>query len=148
MGYCTVADIQAEFKTISFSSTSLVTDATVQTFITEASAVIDSKVGQRWVTPITADATSLALMSIYCRVLVSARVKGILENKQTTNVDANQNVKVFGMSASDVMKALEQIRNGETQLSGATLALANAAFYSNNNQNNVQPVFHKNTKQW
>jgi phage gp36-like protein len=153
MGYCTYLAIQADFKSLTFlsssaSPTSLVTQEAVTQFINEASALIDSYVGQRWVTPITADATALALMSLFCRTLVADRVRGILANKQQTNTDANAQVKSDGYSVKDVMKALIDLKNGDMQLSGAMLLLGNAAFYSNNNQNSVTPRFSKNRRQW
>lgn len=148
MSYCTVSDVQADFKTITFTSTSLVTSVAVTQFITEADALINSYVGQRWTTPITADATSLALMSLLSRTLVSSRVKGILENKQVTNTDANQNVKGNEFTVKDVLSMLAEIKAGNVQLSGASLLLANAAFYSNNQSRNIQPKFHKNRKEW
>ena len=148
MSYCSVSDIQADFKAIVFNSTANVTDTAVTQFIVEASALIDAYVGQRWVTPITADATSQALMSLFARTLVSDRVRGIIANKQQTNTDANQQVKSDGYSAKDVMKALNDIKNGDMALSGATLILANAGFKSNNYLRNEQPVFQKDRRQW
>ena len=63
MGYCQPSDVQADFKSVQFTTTSLVTQAAVTQFIAEASALIDSYVGTRWVTPITNDATSVALLA-------------------------------------------------------------------------------------
>lgn len=148
MAYCTVADVQAEFKNVSFGTGTNVTSAAVTKFITEADALINSYVGARWVTPITGDADALALMSLYSRTLVSTRVRGILANLQQTNTDANQQVKSDGFSAKDVMLGLEAIKQGQIQLSGATLLLDNAGFTSNNYQNGIQPSFNKGVKQW
>lgn len=146
--YCQVSDVQSDFKSISFTSGSNVTDAAVTGFITEASALIDSYVGQRWVTPISGDAGSLALMSLYCRTLVSERIRGIMANKQTTNADANQEVRGVGYKTSDVMQALKDISTGLIQLSGASLVNANASFKSNNFDRGIQARFHKNRRQW
>lgn len=148
MSYCVFTDIQEDFKTIAFDSSSLIKDTQVTKFITEASALIDSYVGTRWVVPITADASSLALMSLFCRTLVADRIRGILANKQQTNTDANQQVKSDGYSVKDVMKALTDIKNGDTQLSGAALLLAGSAFYSQNYATNQTPRFNKNRRQW
>lgn len=148
MAYTTAADVQADFKGTTFGSGTLVTSAAVTQFIVEADALINSYVGQRWTVPITADTTSLALMSLFSRTLVATRVRGILENKQTTNVDANQQVKADGYSVKDVMKALNDIKNGDMQLSGASLLLASSAFYSNNQAHSTPHTFHKGRKQW
>ncbi len=148
MSYCTVADIQNDFKTITFASSGFITSAAVTQFIVEAQALIDSYVGSRWVTPITADVSSLALMSLYCRTLVSARVRGILANKQTTNADGNQNAGYEGLSVKDIMNGLVAIQQGNMQLSGATLLLQGGGFFSNNQQSGLQPRFQKSRRQW
>lgn len=147
MAYCATTDVQAEFKNIDFTS-GFVTTATVTQFINEASALIDSKVGMRWTVPITGNADSLALLSLFCRTLVADRVRGILANKQQTNTDPNKQVKSDGYSVRDVMAALEQIAKGLMQLPGAVLLNATASMYSNNAQMGVQSRFKRNLKQW
>lgn len=148
--YCTVPDIQGEIKGIDFSATgALVTTSTVTGFITEASALVNSYVSQRWVTPITADDESLALMSLYTRTLVVDRVKRILRNKQVTNTDGNQAVRSDGgLTVSEVMKALQGIAAGSMNLSGATKQLPDSGFYSNNQARGQSPTVFKNRRQW
>lgn len=153
MGYCSVQDIQDDFKAVVFlargaNPSSLVSIEAVDGFINEASALIDSYVSQRWATPITADDTSLALMSLYARSLVATRVKGILQNNQQSNKDSNQNVLAAWLSVKEVLAGLTAIKNGEANLPGATLALPDGVFYSNNEANNRQPHFRKDRKQW
>jgi phage gp36-like protein len=148
MSYCAYTDVQSDFKSLTFTSTSLVTDSAVTQFCLEASALIDSYVGQRWTTPITADATSLALMKLFARTLVADRIRGILANKQQTNTDGNAQVKSDGYSVKDVMKALNDIKNGDMTLSGASLILDNAGFISRNHSVNETPKFQKDRKQW
>lgn len=148
MSYCAVADVQAEFKAVQFTTDSFVTSASVTQFILESDALINSYVGSRWVIPVTGDVNSLALMSLFSRTLVADRVRGILANKQQTNTDANQQVKSDGFSTKNVMAMLLDIKNGNLQLSGASLLLANASFVSNNFERNSQPRFRKDRKQW
>lgn len=148
MGYCSVTDIQGEFKALVFNSTSVVKDTTVSGFIDEASALIDSYVSGRYLVPITGT-SSLLLMSLYCRTLVADRIRSIIEAKQQTNTDANQNVRqAGGLSVAQVIKALGDIRDNNTLLTDATKVLAGAGFYSNNYNQGVTPVFRKNRKQW
>lgn len=147
MSYCAVADVQAEFKAVTFTTTSLVTSTSVTSFITEASALIDTYVGGRYVVPITG-ASALALMSLFARTLVADRVRGILANKQQTNTDANQQVKSDGFSTRDVMKALNDIKSGLAFLPDAILANPNASMFSNNYESGINPQFRKSTKQW
>lgn len=145
MDYCSVTDVQGEFKATVFSGTSLVTLSSVASFITQTSALIDSYVGARWVTPVTGQ-SSLSLMQLYCITLVANRIRAILAVKQTTNVEANQDVKQPGMSTGDVLKCLADIKNGNVQLVDGTLLLASAGFYSNTS--GVSPHFRKNRRQW
>ncbi len=152
MSYCAYGDVQADFKATVFlaaaaNPTSLVTQEAVTQFIVEASALIDSYVGQRYATPVTGS-SSLSLMSLFARTLVADRVRGILANKQQTNTDANQQVKSDGYSTKDVMKALNDLKNGDSTLIDATLLNAHASFYSNNATLGVQGRFHKNRREW
>lgn len=147
MGYCVVADVQADFKATQFNASSLVTDTAVTQFIVEASSLIDAHVGSRYVTPITGT-MALSLMSLFCRTLVADRVRGILANKQQVSTDANQQVKSDGFSTKDVMKALQDIKDGVTTLTDATLLNVNASFYSENYSTGVNPRFNKNRRQW
>lgn len=149
MGYCSVSDIKNDFKSFVFNGTSIVTDTAVTGFITEAGALIDANVGQRYVAPVTGDPSSLALMSLFCRTLVSERVRGILSNKQAVSIDANAVARGYeGLTSKDVLKSLNDIKNGALNLSGASLLNSSASFYSNNVQNNVTPRFRKNTRAW
>lgn len=147
MGYCTYQDVQADFKNIQFAAGQFVTDTAVTQFIVEASALIDSYVGGRYATPITGT-QALALCSLYCRTLVADRVRGILAVKQQVATDANQQVKSDGFSTKDVMKALNDIKNGDSTLIDAILNNASASMYSNNFERGVSAKFHKNRRQW
>jgi hypothetical protein len=149
MGYCQVSDVQADFKTYVFNSTSVISSTTVTGFINEASALIDSYVGGRYQTPITGT-QSLLLMSLYCRALVVSRIQGITEIKQQTNITANQTGggQSAGLTVAQVLKNLSDIRDNNTLLSDATLKVAGAGFYSNNYEQGVNPRFRKNRRQW
>jgi phage gp36-like protein len=148
MGYCVFADVQTEFKNITFTPTSNVTDSTVTSFIAQASALIDSVISSRYQTPITQDATALALLQYLCITLVSDRIRNIIETKQQTNTDGNANARGDKFDSSDVMVTLNEIKDGEVLLSGATLNIPTASFFSNNAQGSVSPRFQKNRRQW
>jgi phage gp36-like protein len=148
MSYATPANIEGDFKNTSFTSTTLVTDSDVLRFIAESDALINSYVGTRYVVPITADADSLALMRLYSVTLTADRIKKILEVKQLTNTQANQDVRgAFG--TADVMRALAAIQKGNAVLSGAVLAAGSSGvFYSDNAANGRTPEFSKDKSQW
>lgn len=148
MAYCTATDVQADFKAIVFNSTSMVTSTAITDFITEADALINSYVGARWTTPITANSDSVALMKLCSRTIVADRIRGILANKQQTATDANQQVSSDGFSVKNVMALLNDIKLGNVQLTGADLLLPNAGMFSNNYERNELPRFRKNRKSW
>ncbi len=147
MAYATTAEVQADFKSVVFSTITLVTSADVAQFIVEADALINSYVGMKYSTPVTASDSALSLLKLFSRTLVSDRIKKILEVKQATSTSANQDVR-GAYSSRDVMKALEAIKNGELSLDGATSLVSGGGFYSRNSAQNEVPIFEKGTKQW
>lgn len=147
MAYSTSAEVQSDFKNLPLSTTTMVTLADVEQFIVEADALINSYVGMRYETPVTADASTLALLKLFSRTLVADRVKKIMEVKQTTNQSANQDTR-GAYSTRDVMLALKQIKDGDLKLSGATLNASNGGIFSNNVANEEEPTFKKGYKQW
>jgi hypothetical protein len=152
MAYSEVSDIESDFKDIEFlaaaaTPTSLVTEEDVDQFITEADALINSYLSMRYETPVTGGSEALELLKLYSRSLVASRIKGIMQVKQATNTDANQNVRE-GLSTKDVLKLLEDLRDNKTSLTGATLLAVSGLFYSKNYANQVCPTMKKGTKQW
>lgn len=147
MAYCTVAEVESDFKNLDFKTNTLVTSADVTQFITEADALINSYVGMKYEVPVAGGSGALGLLKLFSRTLVADRVKKILEVKQVQNTAANQDVR-GAYSTRDVIKALEQIKKGELSLEGASPLVSGGGFYSNNYANGVDPVFKKDERQW
>lgn len=145
--YCSVADVQTEFKNLQITSNSFITTTTVSNLIDEASAYIDSCVGTRYVTPITG-AISLNLFRMLAKVLVAERVRTIIGVSQKTNTDANPHDSGGGFTVADAMHTLQEIMDGVMPLNDSTLLLASAGFQSNNFNMGVNPRFKKSLKQW
>lgn len=148
MPYSTNAEVQADFKQMEFTTESNVTATDVDQFILESDALINAYVGQRYVVPVTAGTSALALLKLFSRSLTACRVKAILEAKQQTSKGADQNVRTDLLSYRDVIKELEKLRDGEIALDGATPLVVGGGFYNNNVANCVQPVIRKDEKQW
>lgn len=147
MAYAASADVESEFKNIAFTSTSNVTTTDVAAFITQADALINSYIGMRYQTPVTANEETLALLQLLSVTLVADRIRKILEVKQASpNDGANQSVR--GFSSIDVMKLLTQIKDGKMTLAGATPLVSGGGFYSNNYAESVVPVFKKDEVNW
>ncbi len=147
MAYTTAAEIEADFKDMTFTSTSNVKTDDVTQFIVEADALINAYVGARYTVPVTSG-DGLNLLKLLSRSLVAQRVKALLEVKQDTSKDANQSVKGVLLSAKEVMAILSDIKNDILQLSGAASLVSSSGFYSNNVANCVKPVVTKSDKQW
>jgi hypothetical protein len=147
MAYATVAEIEADFKDVTFSTTTLVKTADVNQFIVEADALVNSYVAAKYETPV-ASGEGLQLLKLCTRSLVAARIKKILEVKQEKSVEANQNVVGVLLSPTQVMKILKDIQSGDAELIGADALVDNGGFYSQNYEDDVEPVVKKTEKQW
>ena len=144
MAYATASDISSEFKNITFSSTTAVTDTEVTEFIDQESAYINSVIAGRYVVPVTGT-ESLKTLKVICIELVAMRVKRIMAVK-TGNVDTSQE-SLSNPSKSPHTK-LNEIREGITLLTDATLKNSNGGVSSYTVTNNIENTFKRNTDQW
>lgn len=147
MSYATVAEIEADFKDTSFTSSTNVKTADVTQFIVEADALINAYVGTVYTVPV-ASGDGLNLLKLLCRSLVAARIKRIMEVKQEKNADPNQSVLGVLLPPSQVMKILKDIQEQNLALAGATLLVSGSGFYNNNVTNDVEPRIKKDERQW
>jgi len=146
MAYCVDTDIQQDFPGTTFTETSKVKLCDLSDFIVDADALINSYLAGRYVVPVVSSG-ALPVLKLYSRSLVSDKVKGLLEIKQQTNATANQNVRT-GLGTRDIIKLLEDLRDGKSQLVGAALVVANGGISSFNVTNNRETKFKTNEDQW
>lgn len=118
MSYCSAADVQNEFKNLTFGASTTPTDTQVAAFCDQESAKIDAKLAARFVTPITG-AVSLALLKPFAIALVANRVAAILRVK-TGDKGIDQGPSVF-MSRKDAEAGIQAMYEGKIQLLDATL---------------------------
>lgn len=148
MAYSVAADIEADFKDLSFTTTSNVKAADVTQFIVEADALINAYVGTVYTVPVVTAGEGLSLLQLLSRSLVTARVKRIMEVKQDKNPDPSQNVVGVLLSPTAVMKILNDIQQKNIALSGASPLTSGLGFVSANVDNSVCPTIKKDCKQW
>lgn len=148
MAYSSSTEVEADFKNLTFGTTGNCTTSEVEQFIQEADALIDSYVGMRYTVPVVASGSGLDLLKLFSRSLAAERVRAILQVKQGTGTQANQNVRDSLLSYKDVIAQLERIAKGEVTLDGATALVSGGGFYSRNYANSETPVMKKNCKQW
>jgi len=147
VSYTTADEVAADFKDITFTTSSLVKTADVEGFIAEADALINAYVGTVFTVPV-ASGGGLTLLKLCSRSLVTARIKRSLETKQEKNPTPDQNVLGVLLSPTQVMKILADIRDKKISLEGATPLLTGSGFYSENVANDVEPVMKKDERQW
>lgn len=147
MGYTALEDIQAEFKNITFSSTTNVKDSDIDVYIVQADALINSYVGKRYTLPVSTSAEGYQLLKMISTALVADRVRARLEVKQSTNATANQQPRRL-MDVSTVMQILKDIASGAVPLVGIDVASNGSGIYSENNYEMREPEFKKDESQW
>jgi hypothetical protein len=144
MAYCTQAHVEGEFKDNTFTVSTSVTIADVARFIEETDAEIDSKIGRKYVVPVTG-ATSILLLRMISVTLVSERIKKIIAIKAG---DSKVDQDAETTKEKTVRKMLESIVKGEMILSDATLVSSGGGVRSYTYENDIESVFDVTQDQW
>lgn len=144
MAYAVADDIQSEFKDIVFSSSTKVTTAEVTEFIAQTDAIIDGKVGLRYVTPVVG-ASSLLILKYICIQIVVDRIKTMMEVKSASE-ELNQ--KPAPSPTRMAYKMLEDIANLKILLSDATALSSSSGVSSYDADNCIEPTFRTGEDQW
>jgi phage gp36-like protein len=150
MPYATVADITSEFKDIDFSaSNAAVTTTEVEKFLTETDALINATVANRYTTPITGTISLLIVKKIEIDI-VCCRVAKILNLKKEVPTPNNSIVQEmnYGAACKKSEKLLEDISSGGLELPDAPVSDSSPGISSYNADNNILPIFERDTKQW
>lgn len=145
MGYAEVEDIQKEFKKIEFDTDNSVQSDSVQDFIDQASAEIDSRISARYMVPVKKGEQALLYLKQICVGLVAQRVKDILQLKNV-RVESDQDVKTD--TAALARKLLDQIVQGDVALLGATLASSDSGVKSFVSSSHFKRTWRRGEDQW
>lgn len=150
MSYCTSDDVSDDFKNIDFTQAGAnMTVDKIDGYIAEHDALINSYIGNKYVTPVTAGDDALSLLKLFSRTLTRDRVRAVMEVKLILAKDIDQQVRRDeSFTTKDVMTQLALIRDGEMALVGATPNSPSSGFYSRNNAANETPRFQKDRRQW
>lgn len=144
MSYSTNALVASEFKSITFSATTAVTDSEVDQWIIEADAYINGRIGLLYTTPITGSISLEVLKSISIG-LVAQRVAYAMEIKSTT---AKGDQYIPKNLIEQAEKRLEMIVNRQLLLSDANEISTNAGVKSYTSENTVNRKFDQTKDQW
>ncbi len=146
MAYCSDTDVASEFKDITFSSGTAVTDTEVDGFIDEMSALIDTYLSNRYEVPVITGTTSLLLLKFICILLVKSRILSILSVK--TPQDKTKQDPDGPTLWDRMIKLLEQIRKGTLPLPDATVLPTAGGMYSFLMNQDVEYTFRMEDENW
>lgn len=138
--YCTVSDIEARLKGMTFSTSTVITTAQCGDFITTNSAVIDGRLNAVYEIPITGT-SSLAIVKKICIYMTLAEVKDILNDGIGKEDEEEKDYLAIANSMLDKLEA------GELELTDATAKTSND-FYNYNVENSKEAVVEKDETQW
>ena len=143
MAYSTNANIQSEFKNLTYTSNGI-TSAEVDGFIEQEDAFIDGIIGRKYVVPATGTYTLRILKTISIQLVVS-RIKRILAVKTgRPELDQDSSSNLFAMAKTK----LDDIAEGRLILSDATLAEANDGVDSFAVSDDIKHIFKRDEQQW
>jgi hypothetical protein len=145
MAYCTSAQVAAEFKDITFSANTPVTDTDVDRFIAEADAEINSVLAVRYATPITGTEALIIVRQLSID-LVAERVKNII--KVRTGEEVKNQSGRSGDLAAEARKRLEALAKGTAKLTDAARSSSHYGIKSYNVANDIEPTFTKDCDAW
>lgn len=149
MAYAEVSDIEARFKGVTFSTTTVVTDAQVDVWLDDYTNMINARIRNRYVVPIVdTNAEAFSVVKRICDYFTSADVDDVLRDSQPLPKDkippANR-ARAWRKMAEDDLLKLEQ---GVVNLEGVSQTF-DKRFYNSNVQNNRSPEFDLSTDdQW
>lgn len=146
MAYTESSDIQGEFKSVIFGSTTAVTLTQVNEFIAQEEAAIDAEVGTVYTTPVTAGAGAVAVMKLISTLMVKARVLDKLYVK-TGDQKADQGVDSTELKER-AQELIKKIINRALLLPGASLISSSGGVRSYTADNNKKHTFKRGVDQW
>jgi phage gp36-like protein len=141
----TTEDLEVYFTGFTFSSSTQPSEAEVEQWINEATALIYGAVASRYTVPVTDVTDLLILKSLADRYCVD-RIKEVLAK---TRVALNSSGKPTTYKASDVQfySFLDKINNDEIKLLGTT-SNSNIVPISYNKTNEIAPVTTSREDMW
>ncbi len=145
MPYTTVAAVQAEFKKLTISATTNLTDTEVNEFISQHDAIIDARLGGRFVTPITGT-EALKIVKLISTGLTVCRVQDVLHVRTGSQKTDKDLIRPKVCKNAEML--LEGIVSGKVKLGDATLITGGDGFNSGNVDNSVEPFFERGVDQW
>lgn len=148
MGYVTVAEVASEFRSVTFSATTVPPESKVQSIIDQATAHVNGVVRMRYAVPLPDSATeALEILKTACLQIAVARVKPLLTIKAQASAKGDQSP-----GDPDTLKlaeaTLKKIQDGEIKLEGAIALSSGGGVASGNQKAGYKPKFKRDGDQW
>lgn len=146
MTYCTASNVAAEFKGVTFTTSTTPALSSVEEFIEQESNYIDGYVSGRYETPVDESSSPKAysILKRICTFLVVDRVRQILKVKTGSDkLDQEARGRI-----KDAKKDVLAIVSSELKLTDASLATSHDGFADFNSSNDIEPVFDVTKQQW
>lgn len=143
--YADIEDIQAEYKDLTFSDSTAVTEDDVCEFINQESNKLNAQMATVYVVPITGT-ISRSIMKSLTTLLVKARIEDILQVK-TGNTDTEQGPAGDGLR-KQVADIIEKILKKDFLLVDATLGQSSGGVKSYSKDHNLTQKFRRFVDQW
>lgn len=149
MAYATTTDIASEFKGLTFTSTSALTDTEVAAFITQEEAIINTTIANRYEIPVTGT-SAIEVMKSISIAYVAYRVAKTLNLKKDLPIPKEMIPQALneGSKFRISKKQLEDIQTGKLVLNDAVARSLGQGVEGYNSDNGVCPIWHRDTKQW
>lgn len=147
MAYCTVTEVASEFKGMTFTAATPVTDAEVTAFIAREDAMIDARAGLKYATPITGTSALLVVKKISLNLVVG-KIKNMMAVK-TGDPKADQGGPGDGLIVA-AMGLLKMIVDEDIILKDAPAAavVSPVKSYLSNGGGSYTPKFDVESTQW
>ena len=143
--YATVAQIESEFQDTSFTSSTQITDTEVTDWIQKYSGLVNQKLASKYTVPIT-DADALEVVNLIVRDFVKARIMRILNSDIDAGAGETERTQANACEKKATM-LLKAIKDGSISLGGLVpKPTANPSSF--NNDNDIDPIFERDTVQW
>jgi phage gp36-like protein len=145
MAYATEAEIESEFKNLTIDTGTAITTATVATYLAQADAEINSRLGVKYETPITGT-ESLVLIKMIEIWLVKDRVQKAMKVK--TGIEKSSQDLGDADYRKQALDLLADLASGKVALSDATLKDSSGGVKSYASSNSVENIFKVGVTQW
>ena len=149
MAYATQADIAAEFKNLTFGANKGLTDTEVTELIAQEEATINAIIANRYEVPITGT-EALKVMKGISIAFVAYRVAKILNLKKNIPIPKEMIPQELdeGSMFRVAQKRLKAIQSGKIILNDAVVRSSTQGIKSYNAENNICPLWERDTNQW